>query len=188
MWCSPQTLITRKDCTWQTQPLMQTLWDIKVWHRCTLLDHRRQRKLCMTSSGSFEFKSSRKCHVAALPHLNLPHIWMMTRSWCHTSQGLKSSPANFHMWSVSAERLQTVFPLWYVWCPLILPATNIFLHMEYLNVLHRQSATGAVQVHGDYATVYTIWGLNPGRGKRLFFPPKYPCSLLFSGYHGSFLG
>jgi hypothetical protein len=97
----------------------------------------------VASSGTFEFKSSRKCHIATLPHLNLPRVWMMTRSWCHTSQGPKSSPANFHMWSVSAECLQTVFHVVSVcqhntstqcfpccqcgvyWSPFF-PATNIF--------------------------------------------------------------
>ena len=152
MWCSSQTWITRKDCKWQTLPLLQTLWDIKVWPICTLIDHRRQWKLCMTSSRTSEFKSSRKCHVAALPHLNLPRIWMMTRSWCHTNQRPRSSPANFRMWSVSTECLQTVFPLWSVWRLLIcfLPSYQHILHMEYLDVLHWWSAVLAVQLHGGY--------------------------------------
>ena len=183
MWCSPQTWITRKDCKWQTLPLLQTLWEIKVWHICTLLDHRRQWKLCMTSSTTFEFKSLRKCHVAAIPHLNLPRIWMMT-SWCHTSQGPKSSPANFHMWSVSAECLQTVFPLWSVWCLLIclLPSYQHFLHMEYLNVLHRWSAVWAVQLHGGYSAwspFVTLlsrraqFGRWPSFGKRVWFTESH---------------
>jgi len=43
-------------------------------HVHTLGPQKAVEALYMTPSGTFELKSSRKCHVAALPHLNLPCI------------------------------------------------------------------------------------------------------------------
>ena len=174
MWFSPQTWITRKDSKWQTQPLPQTLWEIKVWHRCTLLDHRKQRKLCGIQWDFWiqVFKKMSYSHNATLELTSCLNDDMKLVQHQSRPPSL-ALPISICGQCLSAQYLQTVFPLRSVWCLLIcfLPSYQHFLHMEYLNVLHRCSAVGAAQLHGDYAMVYTIWGLNPGRDKWFFSSP-----------------